>query len=263
MRVIPNTGNNMANYIQMPSTNSLNQDNILKSIQQQIENVQKQLQSLSDNEKIPIKEKMEKQKELQQQIQDLNRQMAQRKIEIQREKQEKAQEIKAPAKNQEPELKNPQPQGLNAMGTTTMQGLISADASMTQVKTFQAVKTNLKGEAHILTSEINMDKKRAGSTAAKEDQLAKLNEQAETVSKDLMTKMTDINTALEKSREETPEGEKTNSIETFNRSENEKIADETRGKPPESDRLETSLKSSAGSQVSGEQGKGQYVNLTL
>ena len=88
--VTSSTASYPANYNQMASTGSGNQDSRLKSIQNQIDRVQKQLQNLSGNDKMSLEEKMNKQKELQQQLQDLNKQLAQKKVEIQQEQREKA-----------------------------------------------------------------------------------------------------------------------------------------------------------------------------
>lgn len=77
MKITNGTGINAANYSQMQNANNTNQDSRLKSIQKQIENVQQQLQNLSNNEEMSMEEKMNIRKELQQQLLDLNRQMSQ------------------------------------------------------------------------------------------------------------------------------------------------------------------------------------------
>lgn len=215
MRVTNGTGISAANYCQIQNSNSTNQDSQLKSIRKQIENVQQQLQNLSNNEEMPMEEKMNKRKELQQQLQDLNKLMSQRKIEILREKREKS---TAKAKSQEPAQGNTDRQEFSAMGTATMQGIISADASMKQVETVQSVKISMGGKAGVLESEIKMDKGRGGSTEKKEAELADLNDRINTASADMMVQISDINTALEKSREENDakDEEKTDKTEAVN-----------------------------------------------
>ncbi len=199
MKITNGTGINAANYSQMQNANNTNQDSQLKSIQKQIENVQQQLQNLSNNEEMSMEEKMNIRKELQQQLLDLNRQMSQRKMEIQQERWKKS---TAKAEKQETVQRNSDKQEFNVIGTTTVQGIISADASMKQVKTVQSTKTNMEGKAGVLESEIKMDKGRGGSTESKEAELKKLNDRINNASADMMDKISDIGATLEKSREE-------------------------------------------------------------
>ena len=255
MKITDSTGINASGYSRMQDTNGANQDNRLKSIQKQIENVQKQLQSLSDNKDLSLEEKMERRKELQQQLQDLNRQMSQRKIEIMQEKREKS---TVKVEKQEVPQGNTDKQEFNVIGTATLQGIISADTSMKQVKTVQSVKTSIEGRAGVLESEIKMDKGRRGSTESKEAELAELNEHIDTASADIMDKISDIDMALEKSREKKDE-DKTDKAETANQE--ERLSGSEGGKLT----LEIVKKAenSTQTQVSGDQAEGQYVDVTV
>lgn len=198
MQINSSTTSASSSYNYAMNTSSVNQDGQIKSIQKQIENVQKQLQSLSENKNMSPKEMMEKQKELQQQIQDLNNQISQRKMEIQQEKREAAK-----VDNQETRPTNTTKEDYVTIGAGTMQGLINADASMKQVNTVQSIKTGMEGRAGVLECEIKIDKRRGGSTEKKEAELAELNSRIDTTTNDMMDKIPNINTGVEKPKEAT------------------------------------------------------------
>ncbi|WP_432403594.1 FlxA-like family protein [Wukongibacter sp. M2B1] len=187
-----------SSYNYTMNTGSVDQDEQIKSIQKQIENLQKQLQNLSENENMSPEVMMEKRKELQQQIQDLNKQISQRKMEIQREKREAAK-----VDNQETRPTNTTKEDYVTIGAGTMQGLISADASMKQINTVQSIKTGMEGRAGVLECEIKIDKSRGGSTEKKEAELAELNSRIDTTTNDMMDKISNINTGVEKPKEAT------------------------------------------------------------
>lgn len=235
--MVTGTSGYSANYSQMQIMNSGNQDTSLKAIQDQIENVQKQLQVLSGNEKISAEEKMSKQRDLQQQLQDLNKQLAQRKIEIQQERREKA---AAKVNSMDEVSQNAENQESGMMETVSMKGVIHADTSMKQVKTIQTVKTGMEGRAGVLEREIKTDRGR-GSTEKKEAELAKLNGRINDASSDMMKRAADAETTLEVSgenKERTEEGD-------------------TR------DRLEDTAGDSMYIHLSEEEIKGQYVDMRL
>ncbi|WP_024346156.1 FlxA-like family protein [Lacrimispora indolis] len=235
--MVTGTSGYSANYSQMQIMNSGNQDTSLKAIQDQIENVQKQLQVLSGNEKISAEEKMSKQRDLQQQLQDLNKQLAQRKIEIQQERREKA---AAKVNSMDEVSQNAENQESGMMETVSMKGVIHADTSMKQVKTVQTVKTGMEGRAGVLEREIKTDRGR-GSTEKKEAELAKLNGRINDASSDMMKRAADAETTLEVSgenKERTEEGD-------------------TR------DRLEDTAGDSMYIHLSEEEIKGQYVDMRL
>lgn len=62
-------------------------DTVSKSIQNDIENVQREKQALSSKEELSVEEKMKKRKELQQELSSLNAKLRQRQAEIRREQQ--------------------------------------------------------------------------------------------------------------------------------------------------------------------------------
>lgn len=196
MRITNSTGTESAAYSQMQNTAAVNQDSRLKSIQNQIEKVQQQMQSLASHQEMSAEEKMNRRKELQQQLQDLNRQMAQRKMEIQQEQREKS---SVKGKSQEPVQGNNDRQDGQVMRTDAMQGMLSADASMKRVKAVQSVKIGMEGRAGVLESEIKTDRSRGGATEKKEAELAGLKDRIHTVSGNIMSQMSDAHRALEKS----------------------------------------------------------------
>lgn len=244
MKITNGMGINSSNYSQMQTANGVNQDSQLKSIQKQIENVQKQLQSLSSNEKMSVEEKMNKREELQQQLQDLNNQISQRKMEIMQEKREKSAGMV-----EKPEISqgNTGKQEFDVVGTTALQGIVSTDISMKQVKTVQSVKTGMERRTAVLESEIKMNKGRGGATENKETELTELNERINTSSKDIMDKMSDIDAKIEKSQEE-KDKDKTGAI-----GEDEYLPDSEAGENT----------SPAKTQESGDTAVGRYVDVTV
>ncbi len=266
MQITNSTGTDSTNYSRLQSTDSVNQDSRLKAIQNQIANVQKQLQNLSNNDKMSLEVKTDKRKELQQQLQDLNRQAMQRKIEIQQEKREKA---AAASESQDLAPGETEGEKSGVMKTAAMQGIINADTSMKQAKTVRSVKNGMEGKAGVLEGEIKMDKARGGSTEKKEAELAALNDRINTASADMMAQISDIDKALEKSGEAGDE-EKKDGAEAVNRGgqlsdpEGEKLSAEIVKNPGSSETIQTeSQNNPAQLQSSGNQEKGRYVNIKL
>ena len=60
----------------------------------------------------------------------------------------------------------------SGMSAASMQAMISADISMEQAKTQGAVRTEMKGKANVLRSEIEQDGNLGGDTQKKEEALA-------------------------------------------------------------------------------------------
>ncbi|MBU5316197.1 FlxA-like family protein [Clostridium bornimense] len=172
------------NNKQMQMSMGTTKDNQLQAIEKQIDNVQNQIQKLSENKNLSDDQKMERRKELQQQLQDLNKQLMERKIEIQREKRED----------------NVSNNKVNLHDTAefSAEGLISASNTMKQIKTTNTVKTSIEGEARVLKSEIKMDKSRGINTEGKESRLAKINDKVSDIMKDINKDIEDINNTVDK-----------------------------------------------------------------
>lgn len=181
----------------MTNTIDKNQDSQLKSIQKQIENVQKQMQKLSENNDMTLEQKTNKRKELQEKLQELNKQLTQRQLEIQKENREKLtkeKEIKKPVKDNKKESQN-------LIGTETMQGIINASNSMSEIDTLNSTKTKIEDNSKVVKGEIKLDKGRQVSSEFKENQLNDLDKKIDNIYSDIMKKFSDINDELENSKE--------------------------------------------------------------
>lgn len=157
-------------------------DAVSKDLQKQIENLQKQMQELSANQEMPMEAKMKKRQELQKQISDLEMQLRQHQMEAKREE-----AMKKRAENYSmDEMLGTKPQAKQdgarstGMSAGSMEALISADASMKQAGIHGSTARKLEGKAGILKAEIDRDKGGPGdATAAKEEELAKVNQMAD------------------------------------------------------------------------------------
>ena len=163
-------------------------DAVSRSLRQQIANAQKELKELSTNEELSAEDKMKKRQELQQQITDLNNQLRQHQIELRREQQAKATSMDEmlgetkEAQNAKQELGD---KADTSLSQTSMQALISADSTVKQSQVQGQVKTQLENRASVLESEIKLDqgRERGGNSSVetKEEELAKIKQQAEKV----------------------------------------------------------------------------------
>ena len=184
------------------------EDSQLNAIQNQINGVQKKLQSLNKDEAMSAEEKASKRKEYQQEIQALNKELSQRKIDIQREQREAAaaQSQNKSEGNQngaplsEADGKNGSQQG-NSMGLSTMKSIISAEATMKAVDTVQSVKTGIEGTNRILNAEIKLDKNRGQDTSQKEALVRENGQRIEGLMEDLGKKIGKASAEAEKIQE--------------------------------------------------------------
>lgn len=263
MRIGASTGTHSTANHQVQNTSNTNQDSRMKAIQDQITNVQQQLQSLSNNDGMSAEAKKNKRTELEQQLQDLNRQMMQRKTEIQQEKMEKA----AAESDTRDSAQDIDGQKSAVMGTASMQSLISADASMKQVNSVQAVKTDMEGKAGVLEIEIKLDSSRGGSTAKKAEELANLNGRIHDATAGMMNKISDIKTTLEESKEDDGAGdeEKKDKVEEGNQkaglieADSELAANKEGSEASQAEPQENSTQQ----KKNRNQEKGQYVDVKL
>lgn len=144
---------------------TVSDDPQIKNLQSQIAELQKQIQSLAENEDMDPKAKSEKKQELQKQIADLNTQIRQRRIEAQKERQ--AASKPAETKSEPRKFKD----GFDEQDTSA---LLAASSSLEQSKTVGAVIKKGEGNARILTTQIEIDKSRGADTTAKEKELEKI-----------------------------------------------------------------------------------------
>lgn len=155
---------------------TISDDPQIKNLQNQIAELQKQIQSLAENDEMDAKTKSEKKQELQKQIANLNNEIRQRRIQAQKEKQEAAKPVKSEAAPRK--FKD----GFDEKETST---LLAASSSLEQAKTVGSVIKSSEGRARILTTEIEADKARGADTSAKEKELEKIEEHTEAAKENL------------------------------------------------------------------------------
>ena len=147
------------------------EDPAIKSLQSQIDELQKQLQQLSKDDSGDEQALADKRKEIQQKISDLNSQIRSRQAEMRREKQQP---------KEVPKQENPMTGSTNQKGGVpglSLAGAGSLIAASNGLKLSQAVNGQIvKSEAKTapLKSEIKLDKQRGVDTAYKEKELAKV-----------------------------------------------------------------------------------------
>lgn len=147
-------------------------DSYSKSLQEQINNANEQLQSLGEDKEMSIDEKMKKRQEIQKQITDLQNQLRQHQIEQKKEnRQSKGSSMEDMLGGKHTAKSSKAAKGIS---TDSMKALISADSAINQVEAGGAVKANLKGEAGILETEIKLDSARGKDVEKKQEQLAVL-----------------------------------------------------------------------------------------
>ena len=181
------------------TNNTINDDPQIKNLQSQIAELQKQIQSLSENEEMDAKTKSEKKQELQKQIANLNNEIRQRRIEAQKERQTAAKPAEAKS-SRSGRFKD----GFDEEDTNT---LLAASGSLEQTKTIGAVIKRSEGRARILTTEIEIDKSRGADTTAKEKELANIEEHTEAAKKNLAGEAEKSGETAEEKEEETSETE--------------------------------------------------------
>ncbi len=185
----------MGNRMQTGMGRNMPEDSVSEGIQKQIENAQKKLSDLSSNEEMSLEDKMKKRQEIQQEITNLNQQLRQHQIEMRKEKQMKGSSREdMTGGKKEGAAKNGNRGG---MSQASMQAMISADVSMKQAQVQGSVATQLEGKAGILESEIKMDKARGANVEKKEQELAKIRQNAQKATASQMTALADANQAME------------------------------------------------------------------
>lgn len=149
-----------------------------KNLQSQIVNAQKQMQELSSNKEMSPEDKMNKRKEIQEQINELQNQLRQHQLEQRKENLQKS------SSSMEDMLggsrQNSQPlAGGTGLSGGSMQAILSADSTMTQVKAQGVARAQVKGRAEILRSEIKQDGARGANVEKKQEQLAEIEARAQ------------------------------------------------------------------------------------
>ena len=196
-------------------------DSVSKNLQNQIANAQKQMQELGDNKEMSLEEKMKKRQEIQQQISDLQNQLRQHQIEKSKEnRQKKGSSMDDMLGGNR--LAPRQAKGSKGMSNASMKALISADASMDQVKIQGAAKGQAEGKAGVLKAEIKLDSGRGGDTKKKEEELAKTEEKVNEITQSQMNALSDINKKVDEAAKADREAEKVEEKEKAKKKEADK-----------------------------------------
>ena len=184
-------------------------DAVSKDLQNQIENLQKQMKELSSDQEMPMEAKMKKRQELQKQISDLEVQLRQHQMEIKREAAMKKREQKNSmdemlGTKQQTSKKDSQSTG---MSTGSMEALISADTSMKQASVHGSTARKMEGRAGVLETEIKLDSARGGDVERKQEELAEVKATAEQATASQMEAFAQAGkTIQEASKEEREDG---------------------------------------------------------
>lgn len=199
-------------------------DSVIEGIQKQINNIQKQMLSLSENDKLSIEDKMARQKELQKQLDGLNKMMLERNMEVKKQEQEK----KSKAVNEGLKDQLPKDENSNAARFDHMQDFISIGNSLNTVKTQGSIRTKLKGEVKILESEIKLDAARGADTTKKTEKLSALSARIDKITSDISENMDKVDKEIKKSAAPTDRIEnETSEVEDNEDKENMPIANKT------------------------------------
>ncbi|MDE6905408.1 MAG: FlxA-like family protein [Lachnospiraceae bacterium] len=151
-------------------------DSYSKNIQNQIAGAQNQLRELSSNKEMSLEEKVKKRQEIQKQIADLNNQLRQHQVEQRKQKQQEkksSMDDMLGAGNTRKAKAGKKGRGLSQ---ASMRALISAGGALSQAQSGEQITTQISGQANVLKSEIHLDKQAGLDTAAKEEELAKVEE---------------------------------------------------------------------------------------
>lgn len=165
----------------------------IKNLLNQIAELQKQIQSLSENESLDPKAKSEKKQELQKQIANINAEIRQIKIQEQKDKQSAAKPTEA----------KPEPKKFkDGFDEDDASALLSASSSLERSQVIGSVIRKSEGRARILTAEIETDRSRGADTSAKERELEKTEEHIKSAKKDLGVEAKNVDEKEEEGSEE-------------------------------------------------------------
>lgn len=207
--------------LQQPGQIGMSQstDYISKSIQKQIEYLQKQLQELSANETLSTEEKQKKQQELKMQINDLTAQLRQHQME------EKKEKLEAAAPSQED------------ANQKKMRSMLSAETALEHARIEDSVSDGLEGRSKVLQREIQLDSGRLGSSEGKLEELAEVKERMRDAKNSRSRLLGEANKIL---KEETEENmEKTGGITSKNETDKTGKKTELPGEEEASSRTDT------------------------
>ena len=185
---------NGSNTGMMPGLMNQTEDPVSRNIQKQIVNLQKQMQGLSENKDMSLEEKMKKRQELQMQISDLQNQLRQHQIDSRREKhQDKQNSVKSTGQSNGKSDEA-------GVSEATMSAIISAGASMDQIKIQGAARSQIEGSARVMRTEAKLDK--TGKAAEKKlENAAELEGKAAELEADQMKKIAEAGNEIREAAE--------------------------------------------------------------
>ncbi|WP_417202274.1 FlxA-like family protein [Acetoanaerobium sticklandii] len=170
-------------------------DSIKEGLQNQIVNIQKQIYSVSENKFLSIEQKKQMQKDLKEQLNELNKQIIQRDLEIRKEQEEKREEkIKEQLKDKN-YIDDEQQE---------MTNLFSITSSLNQVKFQTSASIKIKGNAHVLESEIKADEGRGLDVSEKRKKLSEMKDKIRGINKKIIKTMNEVNKEIKKSSKKEP-----------------------------------------------------------
>ena len=184
-------------YVQ-PGSSGMQTDSVSRNIQSQMEAARKRLQELSSNQELSMEEKMKKRQAIQQEITNLNQQLRQHQMEQRKELQAKRDSLGNTSESNANQ--GGKGSGLSQAG---MKAMLSADSSVKQAQVQGSAAAKLKGQANVLKAEIKQD---AGTnTAAKEAELAKVEQKAEDAAASQMKTLGEVQKAAEEAAKAKPD----------------------------------------------------------
>lgn len=176
-------------------------DTTTRSIQNQIQRKQQELQKLAENKDMDMEQKMERRKEIQQEITDLERQLRQYQMEKRMEQQKEISSVENKPSERSNVHTKPQEQEIASFSQEGMQALLSAGSSIKQAGIHKKVAREMEGRAAVLQSEIKLDAGRKRSTEAKQEELAKVEQTAENATASQFRALKDANETIDKAGE--------------------------------------------------------------
>ncbi len=200
-------------------------DTYSKNIQSQIMNKQKELQDLSSQEDLSLEDKMKKRQAIQKEISDLNIELRQHQIEQRKEEQQKNGSSMDDMLGDTQQKNVSESKGQSAgLSKASMQAMISAGSSIKKAKVQGNVATDVNGRIGVIEAEIKLDTMRGVETKKKEEELANIQEKAQTVVSSQISTLTDAN---EKMQEAAKEEQKSRSKNNDKNNDEEQEKDKT------------------------------------
>ncbi|MDE7299541.1 MAG: FlxA-like family protein, partial [Lachnospiraceae bacterium] len=171
-------------------------DSVSKNLQNQIANAKKQLQELASDENLSMEEKMQKRQEIQKEIATLNQQMRQHEISQRNERQSGKASMDDMLGGSRRENASDSGSGGSGLSQASMQSMISADTSMKQARAQGSTAARINGSARVLKAEIKQDAGRGIDVEKKTEELAGLEQRAQSAVSSQISALADAGRAM-------------------------------------------------------------------